>query len=126
MIYADEWQRCRPWIEAALARCGGTHELGDVEAELAGGHAQFWPGARGAAVTRIAEFPRAKLFNIWLAGGELEELLAMLPTWRRFAAFHGCKAMTITGRDGWRRALKNLGWEARAVCLSSPIAERET
>lgn len=125
MTYADEWTRCRPWIEAAVARTGGTHTIEDIEKRLAEGTAQFWPGQRSAAVTQICEYPQAKWLSIWLAGGDLGELVGMVPTWRNFAAFHGCENISITGRRGWERVLGKHGWKARAVCLSLPVAESE-
>ena len=30
MLLSDELERCRPWIEAALEYCGGTHEFEDI------------------------------------------------------------------------------------------------
>lgn len=121
--YAAEWRRCRPWIEAAVDRTGGTHTIEDVERGLAEGKYQFWPGARSAAITAIHEYPRAKWLSVFLAGGDLYELVDMVPVWRHFAAFNGCSNLSITGRRGWERVLSKHGWAARAVCLSLPIAE---
>lgn len=122
MSYVEEWARCKQWIEAAVERTGGTHTIEDVEQGLAEHRLQFWPGKACAAVTAIDEYPQAKWLSVRYAGGDLEELVAMIPAWRSWAEFNGCKNMSLTGRKGWERVLKKHGWQARAVSLVFPVA----
>lgn len=117
-----EWKRCRPYIEAALGYCHGTHTIEDIELGIAEGLYVFWPGKQSAAVTEVHQFPQARFFHIFLAGGDLDELRSMVPTWQSFAAFAGCSRLTICGRRGWERALKKQGWKAALVCLDLPSA----
>ena len=65
-----EWARCRPWIEAAVEYCGGTHTIEDVEADIAAGDAQFWPGKKAAVVTQVTDFPRFRGRPAGLAAGD--------------------------------------------------------
>lgn len=112
-----EWARCRGWIADAVAYCGGTHTVDDVWSEVCAGEAQFWPGERSAMVTNVVEFPRAKALHFWLCGGELEDLLVMLPQIEAWGAQHGCSKFTTAGRSGWRRVLKSHGYrELWNVC----------
>jgi len=120
---AQEWSRCRPWIEAALPWCYGTHTIEDVERGIAEGRLQFWPGEKCACVTEIIEYPRLKALNFFLVGGDptspdglrgagLDELLnRMEPAVIAWAKALGCTRVASTGRKGWSKALKPLGYE---------------
>jgi len=100
----SEWERCGPWLAAALDRAGNTHALEDVRAMVEAGEAHFWPGRRCALVTRINEYPRLKALSWWLIGGDdLSEVLAFLPLLERWARELGCRRMEGVGRRGWER-----------------------
>ena len=73
----NELERCRPWIEAALEYSGGTHEFEDVAKGIVEGRMQLWPSPRGCIVTEIVVYPKKKTLNVFLGGGELDQLLDM-------------------------------------------------
>ena len=98
-----EWQRCGPWIQAALDHAGNLFTLDDVWEVVAHGKAQFWPGNECALVTEIKQFPRKRILNVWLAGGKLEELIVMSHYIREYAKRWQCDAMMIQGRPGWQK-----------------------
>ena len=105
------WIRCRPFIEAALTRAGGTHGIDDVARLIADGKAHFWPGRRCAVVTEFYDYPRLKACNLWLLGGELKELLAMRPAIEAWALSQGCVRILGGGpRRGWARLMAPLGY----------------
>lgn len=109
-LLLDEWERCAPWIQAALDR-DGTHELEDVLALVMADEAQFWPGERSAVITEVLCLPKVKSLHVWLAGGEMDELLEqMLPVIEDFAKRAGCNRFSVAGRDGWERAMRNKGF----------------
>ena len=107
----NELERCRPWIEAALEYSGGTHSFKDVAKGILEGNMQLWPTPRGCIVTEIVVYPRKKVLNVFLGGGELDQLLDMHNDVTAWAKSYGCKALTITGRFGWKKPLKAHGWE---------------
>lgn len=73
--------------------------------------AQFWPGEQSAVVTEVIRLPKVKALHVWLAGGEMGELIdRMLPAVEAFAKAAGCDRLSIAGRDGWERMLKNKGY----------------
>ncbi len=105
------WARCRPYIQAALDRAGGTHDIDDVAALIAQGRAHFWPGRRCAVVTEFYDYPRLKACNYWLLGGEMKELLRLRPAIEAWARVQGCTRMLGGGpRHGWTRVLATLGY----------------
>jgi hypothetical protein len=116
-VAAQEWKRCRDYIADALAYVT-THTIEDIEQGIAAGKYVFWPAGKSAAITEIHEFPRTKHMHIFLAGGDLDELRGMVPMFQSWARFNGCSKVTLCGRRGWERALKQQGWKADLVALS--------
>jgi len=116
---AHEWARCAPWIAAALEHARETHTVDDVRDMVARFEAQFWPGERSAVVTEFLRFPRCHALHLWLCGGEMGELVdTTLPAIERFAREAGCRFLSTTGREGWRRVLAPHGFEpAWHTCL---------
>ncbi len=107
----EAWARCRPYVQAALAHAGGTHDIKDVARLIALGRAHFWPGRRCAVVTEFYDYPRLKACNLWLLGGDLRELLALRPGIEAWAQGQGCTRILGGGpRRGWERALRALGY----------------
>ena len=117
-----ERQRCSGWLEAALAHAGGGHTLEDVWAMVDAGEAQAWPGDHAAMVTLIEDEPRARRLLIWLAGGDLEELVGDLrPRAEAWARMNGCQRVLIVGRPGWERALAPMGYAPLARIIAKEL-----
>lgn len=72
---------------------------------------QFWPAPRGCMVTEIVVYPRKKVLNIFLAGGELDQLVDMYDDMNEWAKAQGCTGGTMTGRVGWKKVLEPMGWK---------------
>lgn len=100
-----QFERCAPWLQAALDRDAGTHALEDVWELIESGVAQLWPTPNGAIVTVVEAYPKAKVLRFWLAGGTLRELQKSEPTIRAWAKDQGCTLVLIGGRRGWLKAL---------------------
>ena len=108
---ASEWARCRHFIESALAHSPGFEDIVDVERAIAEGRYQFWPGERCAAITEIADFPRAKMLVVLHGGGDLAELIdRMEPALCAFARAAGCDGIMGLGRKGWERVCEKRGY----------------
>jgi len=118
----DVWARCAPWLEAALAHAGHTHALSDVAALVAAGAARFWPGERAAMVTLVEDDPCERRLLIWLAGGDLTELVGRLrPAAERWARSIGCRRALVIGRPGWERALAPEGYAPLARIIAKEL-----
>jgi len=98
----------------ALEHCHGTHSLEDVRQALQEGKLQLWVGERSIAVTERLHYPRKDVVNIFLAGGDLEEMRACLPGIEAYARGVGASAMMMSWREkrksGWAKLAP--GYEA--------------
>lgn len=89
---------------------------------VVGGEAQLWVGARAAMVTLLEEEPRERRLLIWLAGGDLGELVNVLrPAAERWARGLGCRRVLIVGRPGWERALAPEGYAPLARIIAKEL-----
>jgi hypothetical protein len=113
-----EWERCNNWLQAALDVAGNLATLEQVKALVDEGKARFWPGKECAFVTEIVQYPNKRALNLWLAGGNLQEILSFEPLLREYARDRNCDIICIQGRPGWRRAIKN---PPRWVCVTYEV-----
>lgn len=95
-----------PHLEAALEHYGPTHEKRHVIEALESGKAQFWYAPEAAILTEIKVWPTGfKEVVGWLAGGEIDGVLRLIPQIETWAQGIGCQRAIITGRYGWKRRL---------------------
>lgn len=118
---SPDLERCKPWIEAALVYCNGTHEWDDIVAGIASSKMQLWAAPRGCIVTEIVVYPRKKVINIFLAGGELDQIMDMEHDIGQWAKSHGCTGGMMTGRLGWKKPLMENGWKLQHVSFHKEI-----
>lgn len=108
----------RQYIEGALAYAGGTHTYDDIREGVEQGRLQFWPGIHSAAISEIITYPRSRVLNIILAGGNLAEIEAGMPTLLEWARTQGCTSASLTGRKGWERTfLTRTGWAPSSLVV---------
>jgi len=117
-----EFERCWPWLKGALERMAfkhngqiwPSHRKEHVWERIAEGKAFLWPGKECAILTEFYVTPTGlKSHHTWLAGGKLEEIVAMTPTIEDYGKEHGAHRQTAMGRYGWVRVLN--GYHAVAV-----------
>jgi hypothetical protein len=117
----ENWKRCGKYIQDALQYAGGTHTIDDVYHAVASGKAQFHPLEKSAIITEIVDYPQRAVCRIWLAGGELDELMQAEKSIAVWAKSVGCDGMEIVGRKGWQRQLKD--YTATSVVLVKDISD---
>ena len=120
----SEMARCRPWIEAALAR-QNLYRFEDVEAAVAEGRAQIWPCPKGVIVTTVEQYPAGpRVLQGWLAGGDLAALVEGIGPRIEAEArdrLHCTHVLIDAGRRGWERALTASGYVFQGVSLMKDL-----
>lgn len=101
----------------ALDVAGKTHGPEDVAHAVEEGRMQAWTAGDSLIVTEVLEFPKAKALNVFLAVGNLDEVLSLLPDLEAFGQEHGCGVMRMEGRKGWARVLPNYGWKENKLVI---------
>lgn len=102
---------------------GDDYSVDDVLKEVFSNKADIWIGEDSVAVTTLLQLPQATRFNIWVAAGDMDELVSeMHPVFEARARDAGCKRMVITGRRGWVRAMKDLGYREVATVVAKELS----
>ena len=109
---AGAWPAVKHMIDAALVESAGRLDADDVLALLGEGGMQLWamvtsdgePEVVAVLVTEIIDYPRKRVLDLALMGGERMELwLDALPVLEQWAAQQGIDQVQIHGRRGWAR-----------------------
>ena len=117
----DRLTTCRPWIEAALEYGDGNHTFDDIAAGVLTGRYRLWVRQNGCAVTEIISYPRKRVCNVFLAGGEMQVIKDLQAPCEEYAKANGCSSLVLTGRKGWVRALRDNGWSEIHTSLERKI-----
>lgn len=116
------WDRCAPWLAAALEHSLAGWTVEDLRAGAAAGRAQFWPGERAALVTEIAAYPNRRVLEAVAAGGDGAEIVEVLrPRAEAWARANGCAAVMVAGRPGWTRWLGAHGYALKYLVLGKEL-----
>lgn len=111
----------RKHIEDALKYSGGTHDFDSVKAAIIEGKMQLWPASKSAAVTEVVEHAKKKVIHVFLAGGDLDEIMSGIGSVAAWGKALGCESMTLSGRKGWERVLDTHGFKHVAVVLERDL-----
>lgn len=111
----------RKYLEPALSYSGGTHEWQDIVEGVASRRMQLWQNERAAAITEMINYPQKRVLNVFLAGGEMGQLMEMLESAKEWGRMEGCTAISMTGRKGWLKVLDKQGWEPQFVTMSQGL-----
>lgn len=118
MIGAEEARRL---LEAAAAH-DGLQTADDALEAVQDDEAQLWAGEKSVMVTRVTDYSQSRLATIWLAGGDMDELVeTMLPQVETWAKENGCDGIALAGRKGWQRVLASRGFETKAYMMRKPL-----
>ena len=107
----------RELLEMALARAGGTHTYEDVLQSISAGDMFFWPASKSCMVTEIVQYPRKRALHVFLAAGDLSEIKDMESSLIAFAQSLKCSALSMSGRKGWTKALRDMNWQEAHITL---------
>jgi hypothetical protein len=118
----SEIQHLLPKVDDALNSGGGrTHSVGDVLRKVYDGMAQLWYSDTGLLVTEVCDEPKARVLHVWIAAGELEPVLALADRVEEWARDNGCRYMSLSGRTGWLRVLRERGWGSPILHLTKEL-----
>jgi len=105
----------------ALEYSNGTHSLEDVAMALDKDEMQFWPGVNTAIVTEIITHPKQKSIHVFLAAGDMDEVIRILPFVEKHGKMERCTHMTMTGRKGWEKVMSKIYKVNPRIFLSTEI-----
>lgn len=121
---AEEAMKHREKLQLALDDDFNFYTFRDVVDLLLTGQATLWSDTDSAAVTIVQHHPRGKAYILWLAAGDLSQIMRMEPLIFCHARELGCKTVELHGRPGWAKALKKSGYTKEKVSMRTQLVKR--
>ncbi len=117
--------RLRLHIEAALEYSGQTptHTFMNIVEGIESGRFRAWCGKDAIAICEPMTYPLKRGVHIFLAGGNLEELIEIQDEIAVWAKAAGADHLSLCGRKGWERALKDHGWGRPMTALTRELKD---
>lgn len=112
----------RAEIESAMEYQEGTHTFDDIVSMVLQGRLRVFEYEQSIALTEILEYPQQKHYHVFIAGGNLKELMSHHEDLIVAAKEAGCVKLTISGRKGWLRVLEPLGWKEQYTACICEVA----
>ena len=120
-----DWRRAVPLLQAALdaEKPRPLWRVEDVYAAVRDGSAHLLQSDNAVmVVTSPDPYPTGEVvMEAWLAGGRLDEVLAMVPALEQRARFSGCTIAQVVGRAGWVKTLAPHGYKQEAIILRKQL-----
>ena len=100
------WDVVEPNVQRALDRNQGDMDAADVRRFVERNDMQLWVSPQCVGVTQIIQYPKKRVFMLFLgAGDDLEEFKQCVDQLHDYARQIGCDAVEIQGRKGWEKVL---------------------
>lgn len=122
------WPLLAPFLEEALGRGHGEHNLEQVLDEVLERRMQLWgvvdpTGIVAALTTRVVSHPGLRVLQIaYLGGSGIDEWGEELhEKMREFARMKNCERIEICGRLGWLKKLPKVGYEQQYVVMGVKV-----
>lgn len=116
---AECWDEVAPLLKPAVEQSLGRFTLEDVYHLVVTQESHLWvvldeDEIIATCTTTFTQYPRKRMLTGQFLGGTrlrewVKDLDEMLQRWGRD---HGCAGIELTGRRGWVRALRDIGWNA--------------
>lgn len=96
---------------------GDVYSLEDVKNAIETGKAQAFVKGESILVTQILEGSLGKAMAVWLAAGDIDDIVELEQIACTAAKAFGCKTAVFNGRRGWTRHWfpRQAGWRPQHV-----------
>jgi len=107
----------KPQIERALRGLEDLYSFDGIVYSVLQNRLHFYEFGECCVFMELDTFENCKVYHCFLACGDMEEIMYAEKHINEVAKRLGCKYMSIAGRTGWPRVLRNAGWEHKLSVL---------
>ena len=86
-----QWMKCRKAMLTAIEKLNGTHSEDGILARLFTKQMHLLTNGSTGIVLEIVEYECFKALNVFLLGGNIDEVAKLVPEIERLRVAHGCK-----------------------------------
>ncbi len=95
----------------ALKYGSNSHTFDDIVRSALSGDIDVYELPNAVIIAELSTYPQHKVYHIFIAAGDLDEILDYQPRLHEEAKLRGASYLTLAGRKGWERVLKEHGWK---------------
>lgn len=117
----SDLEKYRVDIEKALWYGQNSHTFDDFVGKVLRNEVHFYPLGSAFVAMEIIQQPQYNVYHTFLAGGDMQPILDCHPWMLENAKQLGCKYVSICGRHGWERVLKDYGWKKQYTVLRKEV-----
>lgn len=124
----EAWPIIRADLERVIRVGWGHYDAEDTRRRIEAADWQLWVAFDhdqylGFVITEVRVWPKCKtLETVLLAGKDADRVIAdTQDRLMEFARAHGCVALEMRGRFGWKRVLERHGWTVGDVIGRIPL-----
>lgn len=110
-------------LAKALKAGGDTHSLEDILSEIKSGHKQSFALGKTWVITQVLDFPRRRVLELFLVVGHGDDLPALEEQITEYARSIGADFIRTSGRPGWKKHAKQMGWELSHVVYTKRVSK---
>jgi hypothetical protein len=115
--YRDDAASYHRKLSRLLDRMGGTYLLSDILIAIAEGRMQSFVEGNSWAITKVADFPRARQLELVAYVGDLADVDALHAKILAYADEVNAGLLSTYGRLGWLRegSFRRFGWRLKST-----------
>jgi hypothetical protein len=98
-------------IEKALKHGGNTYSFEALKRAIQTERFKLLYTNRAILVVEIISYPNYKVVNMFLTAGDIKQCVMLSHRACAWGRENGCKYAIGTGRAGWERVVRDLGWK---------------
>jgi hypothetical protein len=102
-------------LARALDRMGGLYTVSDILSAIAAGRMQSFADGDSWAITKVIDFPRARMLEVMVVLGDLEACRRLHDRIFQYARDNDVGLVQAYGRRGWMTDAKARGWKVRTT-----------
>lgn len=112
-----DMERLRQEVEASLNFTDSGYVFEELVELAESGQWQWWSDDASFCMSCITDTPKRKVCYIPIAGGKLEDVLAIHDRIKEFAIAQDADCMACGGRLGWAKMMKARGYRVYSECV---------
>ncbi len=112
-------------IRRALEYTNGNRSFDSLIVDVLANRLHMYPLRKSLILAEVCDDPNGRVYHIYLAAGDLDEILGYVPALHEHARSYECIRLGFSGRRGWVKPLTQLGWKEKSVYAEVEVDGQE-
>lgn len=105
----------------ALEYGNNSHSFDDIVRLVLDGSVDMYEFPNSVIIMELTHYPNFSVYHGFIAAGDLQEILDAHTMMFKEARLRGAKYLSIAGRRGWEKAMRNHGWSHKLSIMQVEV-----